>query len=301
MTQYITVDESHAGQRLDNFLLGLLKVPKSLVYRIIRKGEVRINGGRIKPEVRLCLDDKVRIPPLHSIGKKPIAKIDNKILSTLKESILFETTDLLVLNKPAGFAVHGGSNVPFGVIEALRELLNYPFLELVHRLDRATSGCLLLAKNRKTLTALHQLITAGQIEKYYAAVVSGQWPVALMRCDQPLKKVSVTEGQAKVLATREGKKACTLFEVQEANNDKSFLIAQLVTGRTHQIRVHCAYLGYPIIGDPLYGDFKINNTMKKAGLDRMLLHAMRVRFTLKGQIIDIKAPLPKEFKDITSL
>jgi 23S rRNA pseudouridine955/2504/2580 synthase len=277
-----TIDEAHASQRLDNFLLSLLKgVPKSHIHRIVRNGEVRVNSRRATASSRLAVGDRVRIPPIRLATRaetQPPAKFS-------RLPILFEDEFIFAVDKPAGIAVHGGSGVSFGVIEQLR--LARPgekFLELVHRLDKGTSGVLLLAKKRVALLALHAALTERKVEKRYLVLVRGQWARGKSEVSLPLRKYVSKEGERRV------------FSVERKVAGLSLLRAELRTGRTHQIRVQLAHLGFPIAGDDKYGDFAWNRELAKMGLKRMFLHAERVAFRhpASGERLSIVSPLPKE-------
>lgn len=308
--EMVTIDDSHAGQRIDNFLLGRLKsVPKSHVYRILRSGEVRVNKGRIDQTYRLALGDVVRIPPLRvdknekSSTEAPLqAKMPQKARSDWR--FIFEDDALLAINKPAGMAVHGGSGISVGVIEALRQSRpDAKFLELVHRLDRETSGVLLIAKKRSALTAMHAMLrgeTQSRIEKRYFAMVQGVWPHAHKSVRIKLAKYVTAGGERRVTVDEEeGQESHTIFTRLKTFAGAALLDCDIRTGRTHQIRVHLASLGYPIIGDDKYGDFALNKfvaAVKNGGLKRMFLHAHTMRFNhpLTGEKCNIEAPLPAD-------
>ncbi len=281
----VEIDERSAGQRIDNFLITELKgVPRTLVYRILRSGEVRINGGRAKPSDRVEMGDVVRIPPLRlpEPSAQPVAGAG--LTRALDDAILYEDDHLLVINKPAGLAVHGGSGVSLGVIETLRQMRPQArFLELVHRLDRDTSGCLVVAKKRSALLALQrQLRAEGDDEgmgKVYQALVKGRWKGRQHRIEAPLQKNTLSSGERMVRVSRDGKPSVTEFEVMERYADCSLVEATLLTGRTHQIRVHCQHAGHPIAGDGKYGDEAFNKSIRGRGLKRMFLHAARLDFS----------------------
>jgi 23S rRNA pseudouridine955/2504/2580 synthase len=288
-----SIGEESAGQRIDNYLMRLLKgVPKSHVYRILRSGEVRVNSGRIGPDYRLRAGDRVRLPPLRlaaAAQPRPPAP------DAFSPVVLFEDEALLVINKPPGLAVHGGSGVSFGVIEALRARNPAPkFLELVHRLDRETSGVLLLAKKRAALVELHRQLQAGETDKHYLALVARHWTERKRIVDLALEKRVNATGERKVIVKAGGDPATTVFRLERHVGPYSLLDAELKTGRTHQIRVHLAHLGFPILGDERYGDFALNKTLAKAGLKRMFLHARRFAFRhpMSGEKISIEAELP---------
>ncbi|MDA1107042.1 MAG: 23S rRNA pseudouridine(955/2504/2580) synthase RluC [Proteobacteria bacterium] len=299
---FIEIGAGHAGQRIDNFLLSHLKtVPKSRVYRIVRKGEVRVNKGRIKPDYRLQLGDRVRIPPLRIEEAAPKPPPSSHILTLVDASVLHEDDNLLVLNKPAGIAVHSGSGVSHGVIEALRMLRPAaPFLELVHRLDRDTSGCLMIAKTRPTLLALHELLRTGTMEKYYLALVQGRWSGGARTVNAALRRNVLRSGERMVQITEEGKEAESVFEPQRIYADTSLMRIALHSGRTHQIRVHAAHIGHPLAGDVKYGDARFNRAMRAIGLKRVFLHAREIALKLPGgsRKIHVTAPLPADLQQV---
>lgn len=278
--QFVTIDDNHAGQRIDNFLVTFLKgVPKSRVYRILRKGEVRVNKKRIKPVYRLNDGDIVRVPPIRMDEEKelPNAKLDK--VASLENHIIYEDNYLIVMNKPSGIAVHGGSGLKFGLIEGLRALRpDAKSLELVHRLDRDTSGCILIAKRRSTLRALHEQLREKTVEKNYLALVQGQWSKEDKAVNAPLLKNTVQSGERIVRVNPEGKDSYTKFKIVQRFEDCTLVQASPVTGRTHQIRVHTLHAGHPIAGDDKYGDKDFDKQMKKLGLNRLFLHSASVRF-----------------------
>ncbi|MEF7614694.1 RluA family pseudouridine synthase [Aquincola sp. MAHUQ-54] len=292
------IDENSAGQRLDNFLLRVLKgVPKTHVYRVIRSGEVRVNKGRAGADTRLALGDEVRVPPVR------VAEPSAAPPAPPREfPLLFEDDHLLAIDKPAGVAVHGGSGVSFGVIEQLRRARpQAKFLELVHRLDKETSGILLLAKKRSALTALQDQFRARDTGKTYAALVSGTWPSKLKVIDVALHKFLDAAGERRVRAAGaedEGRRSITLVKVAAAYEGFTLLDVTIKTGRTHQIRVHLQHAGHPIVGDPKYGDFELNREVARGSLRfaRMFLHARRLAFDhpASGERIELAAPLPTE-------
>ena len=270
---------------MDNYLFRRLKgVPKSRVYRILRKGEVRVNKGRIKPEYRLCAGDVVRIPPLEMAEPTAVHRPSDQSMAELSQSVIFEDDRLLVLNKPSGIAVHGGSGLSYGVIEALRYTrTDLRYLELIHRLDRETSGCLLIAKKRSALRQIHELFRNGGIEKHYQTLVLGHWPSGSRKIEFPLKKREVEGGGRVVVVDPSGKSAASIFTPSEHYEDYTLMAVRLLTGRTHQIRVHAAHSGFPIAGDDSYGDRQQNREMKKLGLKRLFLHCQRMAFTLPDE------------------
>lgn len=297
-----TVSEEEAGQRIDNYLLRELKgVPKSRIYRILRKGEVRVNKGRIKPTYRLNVGDIVRIPPIRTSSKEGETKIKPGSLDWLEGRVLFEDKRVLVLNKPSGMAVHGGSGLSFGVIEALRAIRpDAPYLELVHRLDRETSGCLLIAKKRSALRRLHELMRTGGIDKRYLALLMGRWRGGARKINAPLLKNSLKSGERVVRVDPQGKAADSRFIPRQIMQRASLVEVELGTGRTHQIRVHAAHVDHPIAGDTKYGDETFNGALRERGLKRLFLHAYRLSFTLGDdeKPITIEAPLDGELQQL---
>ncbi|BCV36878.1 MULTISPECIES: 23S rRNA pseudouridine(955/2504/2580) synthase RluC [Shewanella] len=279
----VTIDEDNVGQRIDNFLLSKLKgVPKSMIYRIVRKGEVRVNKKRIKPEYKLAEGDQVRIPPVRvsedNYRTAPSANLER--VSRLEDRILFEDKHILVLNKPAGIAVHGGSGVDYGVIEALRSLRpQQKFLELVHRLDKDTSGVLLVAKKRSALKHLHDQLRHKQMQKDYQALVRGEWQKHDKVVKAPLLKLTLKSGERIVRVNTEGKASETRFKILQRYDGATLVQASPVTGRTHQIRVHCQYAGHPIACDEKYSEQKFDDSMRALGLNRLFLHAAQLKFT----------------------
>ncbi|MFC3031181.1 23S rRNA pseudouridine(955/2504/2580) synthase RluC [Pseudoalteromonas fenneropenaei] len=281
---FVTIDEDQAGQRIDNFLITFLKgVPKSAVYKILRKGEVRVNKGRAKPLYKLQLNDEVRIPPIRIAERESqvpenLNKLDK--VTQLESCILFEDKYLMVLNKPAGLAVHGGSGLSFGLIEAIRALRpEERNLELVHRLDRDTSGCILISKKRVILKGLHEQLREKTMEKNYLALVKGEWDAKHKNVNEPLKKNTLQSGERVVRVDAvEGKPSHTRFRVIERFDGATLVQASPVTGRTHQIRVHTQCKGHPIACDDKYGDAEFDSKMRAAGLGRLFLHAKELRF-----------------------
>jgi 23S rRNA pseudouridine955/2504/2580 synthase len=295
------IDAERAGQRLDNYLLGELKgVPRSHVYRLIRSGQVRVNSGRTNPSYRLQAGDKVRVPPVGvRSAERPAATPDR--LEWLGERIIFEDARILVLDKPAGLAVHGGSGVSLGCIEALRLLKpECKDLELAHRLDRDTSGCLLLAKRRSALRALHELLREGQVDKRYLTLVKGRWPEGETVIEAPLVTHRVG-GEARVKVDESGKDARSTFRLLERyGKTASLLEVSIDTGRTHQIRVHALHAGHPVAGDERYGDRDFDEYLKSFGLKRMFLHAHSLSFDWPdtGEPFTASAPLPDDLKAV---
>jgi len=292
---WMEVDEGGAGQRIDNFLLARLKgVPKSHVYRILRSGEVRVNSGRVAASHRLAIGDRIRIPPIR-VAEREAGDLP---APPLELPVLYEDEHILAVDKPAGLAVHGGSGIAHGVIERLRSARpQAKFLELAHRLDRETSGVLLLAKKRSALTALHEDLRERAMDKRYFVAVAGRVRDEKRRVAIALRKFSTGEGERRVVVDeREGQAAETIFRRLARSEEFSFLEAQLLTGRTHQIRVHLAHIGHPVLGDEKYGDFTLNKALRKRGLRRMFLHAARLSFThpATGEPVTVDSPLPAE-------
>jgi 23S rRNA pseudouridine955/2504/2580 synthase len=298
--RYVEVDESREGQRLDNFLLGQLKgVPKSYVYRVLRRGEVRVNSGRVSPDYRLQAGDRVRIPPLRQAG--PSKPPDAGSFEWLQERFLHEDDDILVIDKPAGLPVHGGSGVAVGLIEALRALRpEQPMLDLVHRLDRGTSGCLLVAKRRAALIALHEMLREGKIEKRYVALVRGRWRGGARHVSAPLEREGSRGGDRRVEVTEEGRAAESGFHPNGFYGPATLMEIRLYTGRMHQARVHAAFTGHPIAGDDKYGNRDFNRELRPLGLRRLFLHAARLRFThpVSRARVEIESPLPPELEKL---
>lgn len=293
--QLVTVDDNHDGQRIDNFLFGQLKgVPRTLVYRILRKGEVRVNKGRAKPEHKLAAGDVVRIPPLHIPEPDAPAKASGNLLEVLESRILFEDQYLIAINKPAGLAVHGGSGIRLGLIEALRQMRpQEKMLELVHRLDRDTSGCMLIAKRRSALTALHEDLRAGRVDKRYLALVYGRWPARIKDVKVSLLKNEVA---SMVRVSDAGKSAHTGFTIKQQFTDYTLLEVKPYTGRTHQIRVHAKHAGHSLVCDEKYSDAEKNAVAKTQGFKRLCLHAASLVFThpISQEKLHITAELPED-------
>lgn len=291
------IGEDEAGQRLDNFLIRICKgVPKSHLYRILRSGEVRVNSKRVDATYRLCAGDKLRIPPIR-IAERPLDEVEEAAKVRVDLPILFEDDAMLVIDKPEGIAVHGGSGVSFGVIEALRrQRPQAKFLELAHRLDRETSGILLVGKKRLALTALHDMFRehGAGADKRYLVLVKGRWMNITQHVKAPLLKYLTDGGERRVSVHADGKPSHTIFRLLARWPEMSLLEAQLKTGRTHQIRVHLAHLGFPILGDEKYGDFALNKQLRPAGLKRMALHAWRMSFRhpISGAAMQCQADLP---------
>lgn len=296
----LRIGAEEAGQRIDNFLIRILKgVPKSHVYRILRTGQVRINSRRADATYRLQTDDVVRVPPVRTAEKATESTPTAPTGLRLSSRILLEDEGLLVIDKPAGVAAHGGSGISFGVIERMRaERPELRYLELVHRLDRETSGVLFLAKKRSALTKMHAQIRAGSMRKWYLVLVKGRWKRGEQHVRLALNRYLTPEGERRVSVARDGMDAQTLFRPQRELGGYSLLEAELLTGRTHQIRVHLAHLGFPIAGDDKYGDFTLNKSLQKEGLRRMFLHAHRVEFAhpVTGAATTVTAPLAEELQ-----
>ncbi len=293
---FVTISEENEAQRIDNFLITYLKgVPKSMIYRILRKGEVRVNKKRIKPEYKLAIGDQVRIPPIR-VSEKTVPEISTKLnkVADLEKAIIYEDDVILAINKPSGIAVHGGSGLSFGVIEGLRALRpEAKFLELVHRIDRETSGILLIAKKRSALKSLHEQLRLKQMQKNYLALVKGNWPSECKVVQAPLLKNVLKSGERVVKVNAEGKPSETRFKVEERFGFATLVKASPVTGRTHQIRVHTQYANHPIAFDDRYGDSQFDALLADSKLNRLFLHAANVKFihpkTL--QEMQLNAPL----------
>lgn len=302
--RFVTVTQAHEGQRIDNFLMRELKnVPRSYVYRILRKGEVRVDKKRAKPNRKLHDGELVRIPPMVLPEKKQLKKAPQSLLDHLENSILLEDNDLILINKPAGLAVHGGTGNPYGLIEAFRQLRpTLPFIELAHRLDKETSGIVILAKNRQALLSLHALFKSGGIDKYYQTLVSGRWASGrayvrntLVRQRGRKQKVQVQEG---------GKVAESIFYPKRHFKETTLMEVKLLTGRMHQIRTQLADRDFPVLGDAQYGNFSLNREFKKSsGLKRLFLHAFKVKFTLplSGTTYQKEIPLAEDLQQVISI
>jgi len=290
----LEVGEEAAAQRIDNFLLRHLKgVPKSHVYRVLRSGEVRVNSGRVKPEYRLQPGDRVRVPPI---------RVSQEVKARPKPAefpVVHEDGALLVVDKPAGVAVHGGSGVSYGVIESLRASRpQAKSLELAHRLDRDTSGLLVVAQKRGALVELHRMLRDGEVEKVYLAVVRGAWEGGARELRESLHKYVDAKGERRVAVREDGMKAVTRVRALKKSADFSLLEVRLLTGRTHQIRVHLAHAGHPVLGDGKYGDFELNRRLEKDGVRRLFLHASRLAFVhpVTRERLELHAPLPAEME-----
>ncbi len=296
--QLLTIEAEHEGQRIDNFLKTQLKgVPKSLIYRILRKGEVRVNKKRIKPEYKLCPGDEVRVPPVRVAEKNELPSANLGSIQRLESQILFEDEAMIVLNKPSGMAVHGGSGLSFGVIEGLRALRpEARFLELVHRLDRDTSGVLLVAKKRSALRSLHEQLRVKTMRKQYLALVRGQWQSHVKVVNAPLRKNDLQSGERVVRVNSDGKPSETRFRIAREFAEATLVECSPITGRTHQIRVHTQHAGHPIACDDKYGEAAFDEKMRAQGLKRLFLHAWKLSFThpADGREMQVEAPLAPE-------
>lgn len=290
----IDVGAEDAGQRIDNFLLRHFKsVPRSRVYRLLRRGEVRVNGRRAKPDYRLTAGDRLRLPPVRARVARTAGRVPDPLIERVRRAIVSEDADLLVINKPSGIAVHGGSGLDFGIIEALRAARPREALELVHRLDRETSGCLLVARRRSALRTLHALLREGAVEKRYLALLAGHWQLGSKRIAVPLKTRQLQSGERVVKAHAGGKASATLFRPIEFYGKRATLMeVGIETGRTHQIRVHAAYAGHPVAGDEKYGARELNDSLRKLGLNRMFLHAHTISFTWPASGREFTASVP---------
>jgi 23S rRNA pseudouridine955/2504/2580 synthase len=299
--RYVEIDAEQAGKRLGQFLLKLLgTVPRSRVYRVVRKGEVRVNGHRADPAQRLQLHDKVRVPPVRIEPEGAPPRIPRALLERVRDAIIVENDKLIVIDKPAGIAVHGGSGLSFGVIEVLRALRPEDSLELVHRLDRDTSGCLLVARKASALRVMHALLREGLFEKRYLTLLKGHWPHGRTRIDVPLRTDMRVSGERTVQAHASGKAALSDFRPLQFFGKRATLMeVGLLTGRTHQIRVHAAHAGHPVAGDEKYGDADFNTELGALGLARMFLHAHSVSFEWpQGGAFSASAPLPADLAAI---
>ena len=293
----LLIDVERAGQRIDNYLLSLFKgVPKTRVYQMIRRGEVRVNSGRIRPDYRLKAGDKLRVPPVKEANDETLAPSAG-FLAAVSQAILFEDAEIVILNKPSGMAVHAGSGIPYGVVEAMRCLRpEVASLELAHRLDRETSGCLLLVKDHRRLRMLNEDFRQGRCDKHYLALAKGRWPGDLREVTASLDTESRRGGERTVTVSDTGQEARSLFEVRKAYTNATLLEVQLDTGRTHQIRVHTAHVGHPLAGDSRYGDHEFNDELHGQGLRRLFLHAYRLGIIMADGMRYFEAPLPTELE-----
>ncbi len=298
----VEIDENRAGQRIDNYLINYFSnIPKSRIYRALRGGEVRVNKRRVKPVYRLQTGDIVRIPPLKTYTTERPVSIPEEKIAQLEARILYEDEYLLALDKPSGFAAHAGSGDAYGVIEIFRaSRVHQPFIELAHRIDKETSGCLLLAKSRKALLDIQQSLQSEQSEKRYTCFVKGHWQVKNYRVEHALQKNQQASNPVKMEIDPQGQKASTTFSTLEIIADGSLMSAQIHSGRTHQIRVHAQQEQHPVAGDKRYGDFAYNRKLQKLGLQRMFLHAGYLKLPLVqlSQTYEFRAPLAKELKQL---
>lgn len=298
--QFISISDEESGQRVDNFLLRTLNgVPKTRIYRAIRKGEVRVNKGRVKPETKLAANDLIRIPPLDVADVSAPSSVPDRWFKRIAQSVIHEDNNLIVLNKPTGLAVHGGSGVSFGLIESLRQLYpNQRYLELVHRLDRDTSGLIMVAKRASTLRELHQLLRGDGVDKRYLALVHGKWPAHRVRVEASLEKSGLSSGERIVRVSVDGRRSITDFRVMERLDGATLIEAKPITGRTHQIRVHAQHAGHPIMSDVKYANEDQLNEAKSIGLKRLFLHAHRLAFKLDGKRYEFEATMDAELRKV---
>lgn len=299
--KFLAVDENSSGQRLDNFLIRELKgVPRTRLYKALRKGEIRVNKGRVKADYRLVAGDKVRIPPLRLPEPSEIPLVPRYWSEQLKQRIVHEDGSLLVINKPSGLAVHGGSGLNYGMIECLRQMrTDDRYLELVHRLDRDTSGLIMVARRPAALRELHRQLREDKVDKRYLALVAGKWPRRLHRIEAPLKKNTLKSGERMVRVEKDGKPSITEFTVVERLAGATLIEAKPITGRTHQIRVHAQHAGFPLLGDAKYSDDRGEKLASELGLKRLFLHAARLRFSLPdvGRM-ELEAGLDQDLESI---
>jgi 23S rRNA pseudouridine955/2504/2580 synthase len=297
-----TVSGEESGQRIDNFLMRHFRtVPRSRVYRLLRKGEVRVNRKRVEAEYRLLAGDEVRLPPVRLDAREEPGRPSQSLMQLIEGAVIFQDRHLLVIDKPSGVAVHGGSGMSFGVIETLRASRPRETLELVHRLDRDTSGCLLIARDRATLTALHALIRNGGMQKTYMALVAGSWQLGTKRIDAPLSTDAREHGERHVRVANAGKASVSIFKpVQFFGSLATLMEVDIPTGRTHQIRVHASYAGHALLGDDKYGEKDRNAAFKPYGLRRTFLHAQSVAFEWPGSGVPfhINTPLPPDLVEV---
>jgi len=293
----VAIGPERDGQRIDNALVTLLKgVPKSMIYRLLRTGQVRVNGKRAKPDTRLSDGDMLRIPPIRVAERPEGREASDALVSSVAETVIFEDKHFLVIDKPSGIASHGGSGVSHGAIELLRAARPHESLELVHRLDRDTSGVLVLAKSRAGLVGLQAAIRAGEVTKQYLCLMVGHPSKAKFDVNAPLRKSVLQGGERMVRVSEDGKPALTFFREMEQYPGARLMQATLGTGRTHQIRVHAAHVGHPLAGDPKYGDREMNKRFREMGLQRLFLHAAHLSFELDGRLYSFSAPLPDDLK-----
>ena len=300
--QKVVVDEDNHGQRVDNYLMAQIRdVPRSIIYRIIRKGEVRVNKGRVKPDTRLNTGDEVRIPPVTRKEKPAQVVPGSRVQGVMQDAVVFENDQMLVVNKPSGIAVHGGSGLVFGLIEVLRAARpEARFLELVHRLDRDTSGLVMVAKKRSALRYLQDELRHKRIRKHYHALVAGDWPGSVRKVSEPLLRFELGSGERRVRVDEAGKDSLTRFRVLDSFSGYTLVEASPVTGRTHQIRVHSAWAGHPIAGDDKYMDDVSLRAFRSAGGQRLMLHARALDFTLPstGEPVHLEAPYDEAFSEL---
>ena len=299
--RHSTIDADSAGQRLDNYLLRELKgVPRTRIYRACRKGEVRVNKGRVKPDYRLKEGDELRIPPIRVPAPSEPPAIPRRWSDLLLKSVVYEDKGLLVINKPSGLAVHGGSGLSYGLIECLRQMRPQDkYLELVHRIDRDTSGCIMIAKRRPVLREIHRQLREGTVDKRYLALVPGHWPKNCRVVDAPLFKFKLPSGESVVRVAKEGKAAVTRFSIVERFDNATLIEARPVTGRTHQIRVHAQYVGFPLLGDEKYSIDRDDEFCKEIGLKRLFLHARYLGVVLPNLgRVEWEAPLDRNLETI---
>ncbi len=296
--QHVIVPSEQDGQRVDNFLMSRLRgLPRSRLYRLLRRGEVRVNKGRVSPSHRLKAGDSVRIPPVSLADRAPPAAVSPRLQSLLEQSIRYEDEQLMVLDKPAGLAVHGGSGVNLGLIESLRQLrTDCRYLELAHRLDRETSGALVIAKQRSALLAFQRALRARQVNKYYRALAVGRWPSGLDSVNAPLKKNHLQSGERIVRTDADGKPSQTRFKVLRRFTEFTLLEAMPVTGRTHQIRVHAQVAGHPLCGDEKYGNAQVNKALREQHGKQLFLHAYAIDLGFDGGPGLIECPLPASWE-----
>ena len=300
---HLSVEEDSAGQRLDNFLVRELKgVPKTRLYRAMRKGEIRVNKGRVKADYRLVVGDLVRIPPLHRPSPTAPAPVPRYWAEQIEQRIIYEDDKLLVINKPSGLAVHGGSGLSFGMIESLRQMRpDERYLELVHRLDRDTSGVIMIARRPAILRELHRQLREDKVDKRYLALVAGKWPKSLRVVDAPLEKNVLSSGERMVRVAKEGKRSITEFSIVERLPGVTLIEAKPITGRTHQIRVHARHAGFPLLGDDKYSDERTATVCRALGLQRLFLHARSLHISLpETGVLELYAPLDLELETILS-
>lgn len=300
--RYVRISSDQESQRIDNFLINQLKgMPKSHIYRLLRKGEVRVNKKRISPFYKLQAGDEVRLPPVFLAEKAKLVPPSQQTMTRLSDRVLYEDDDLIIINKPSGMSVHAGSTVRVGVIEAMRHLYpKLPNLELVHRLDSETSGCLMLAKRKRVLRELHELLREGKVTKIYWALTKGKWKRSEVHVNLPLHKDYREGGKHVVRVNAEGKHALTVFNTLKQFTEASLMEVKLFTGRTHQIRVHAQHQGHSIAGDDRYGDADFNKYAKSKGVKRLFLHARSLDFILPstGQQITVMAPLDDDLEQV---